>query len=219
MRVLLCDDHVVFAESLAAVLTRVGLDIVGITYSPDEALLALDALRPDLCVLDVGFGEQTVLPRLAELRAAAPDTRLVLLSASLEPRIVTEALAAGVRGFGHKGHRVGEVVELLERVHAGEIAADRSLLIPPRPAREPERGAARLAPYLTGREREVLCRLVNGEDTRVLADSMGVTWATARSHVQSVLTKLGVHSRREAAAVAVRYGMVSGDTAEWRLPA
>ncbi len=222
MRVLICDDHVVFAESLAAVLAHAGIDVVGVTHSPDEALAALRSVQPDVCVLDVGYGQQTVLPHLADLRAAAPDTRLVLLSGTLEPWVVTQALAAGVHGFGHKGHRVDDIITLLQRVHAGETALDPTPPTPPHPARTarpPQVGAALLAPYLTTREREVLCRLVNGQDTRGLATGMGITWATARSHVQNVLTKLGAHSRREAAALAVRYGLVNGDTAQWQLPA
>lgn len=81
----------------------------------------------------------------------------------------------------------------------------------------PRSEAQRLAHYLTPREREVLTRLVRGESTASLARTMKITRSTARSHVQSVLTKLGVHSQREAVIAAARYGLVSVNTGEWLL--
>jgi DNA-binding NarL/FixJ family response regulator len=93
------------------------------------------------------------------------------------------------------------------------MVVDRSLVTRPA-APAPRTGARQLARLLTPREREALCHLVRGLDTSQLARAMGISWATARSHVQSVLTKLGVHSRLEAATVAVRHGLVSG-TGEW----
>jgi two-component system nitrate/nitrite response regulator NarL len=81
----------------------------------------------------------------------------------------------------------------------------------------PRSEAQRLAHYLTPREREVLTRLVRGESTTTLARTMQITRSTARSHVQSVLTKLGVHSQREAVIAAARYGLVSVNTGEWLL--
>ncbi|GAA2083989.1 helix-turn-helix transcriptional regulator [Actinomadura alba] len=91
------------------------------------------------------------------------------------------------------------------------------------PVRRPERiraddgQAQRVARFLTPREREVLTRLTRGESTLALAKAMGVTRSTARTHVQSVLTKLGVHSQREAVIEAARYGLVSVETGEWLL--
>jgi two-component system nitrate/nitrite response regulator NarL len=102
----------------------------------------------------------------------------------------------------------------------GKVAAgDRVIVaLPAWPSAEPaSRGEThRLAAFLTAREREVLCGLVRGDDTYTLARSLGVSWATVRSHVQSVLNKLGVHSRLEAATVAVRDGLVDARTAEWQ---
>jgi DNA-binding NarL/FixJ family response regulator len=216
VRVLLCDDHVLFAESLGTVLTNAGHDVVGVTHSPDAALSALrGGDEVDACVLDVGFGSDSILHWLADLRAAAPRTRLVLLTAHLDAEVVATALANGVHGVAHKSHHVTDMVAILERVHAGETVVDRSLSSRPVPAER--ESALRLADRLTPREREALCHLVRGLDTTQLAHAMGVTWATARSHVQSVLTKLGVHSRLEAATVAVREGLVSAGTGEWRL--
>jgi two-component system nitrate/nitrite response regulator NarL len=216
MRVLICDDHAVFADSLAIVLREKGHDVVGVVYAPEAALRLLPGVRADVCLIDLQFPAGSVLDSLPSLVSAAPDTRFVVLTGSTDPGTVETGLAAGVRGFAHKGRQAGEIVDLLARVHAGEVVVDPEAAgrFPSRPRSE----AQRLANYLTPREREVLTRLVRGENTATLARSLQITRSTARSHVQSVLTKLGVHSQREAVIVAARHGLVSVSTGEWLLP-
>lgn len=218
MRILICDDHAVFAESFATVLCRAGYEVPAVTHSPDEALAALARHQVDIAVLDVRFPDGDILSRLPELRAAAPATRTVLLTAETDPDLARSALAAGMRGVTHKGARVADICATLDRVYAGEVVTGPAPRVTgrTRPIGS-SREAQRLASDLTPREREVLCQLVRGKDTRAVARSTGVTWSTARGHIQTVLTKLRVHSRLEAAAVAVRYGLVSGETGDWLL--
>lgn len=214
MRVLICDDHAVFADSLALVLADAGHTVVGVTYSPDDALVMLRRHPPDICMVDLHFPTGSVVGRLTELRAASPTTRFVVVSGFVDQQIVEAGLRADVRGFAHKGQQASEILALLRRVHAGEQVVDH------RPIRQrtgprPRSQAHRVAQFLTPREREVLTRLARGESTATLAKAMGVTRSTARSHVQSVLTKLGVHSQREAVIEAARHGLVSVETGEW----
>jgi DNA-binding NarL/FixJ family response regulator len=215
MKVVICDDHAVFADSLAMVLRESGHDVVGAVYSPDEAARLLRSAPADVCLIDLQFPGYSALESLPRLVRAAPATRFVVLSGSIDGELLDAALAAGVRGFAHKGQQAGEIVAMLARVHAGEVVVDPvpGARLPPRPRSE----AQRLADYLTPREREVLTRLVRGENTATLARTMKITRSTARSHVQSVLTKLGVHSQREAVIAAARYGLVSVNTGEWLL--
>jgi DNA-binding NarL/FixJ family response regulator len=215
MRVVICDDHAVFAESLALVLGEAGHDVVGVVYSPQEVLHLLSSAAADVCLIDLQFPCGSALDRLPELVHAAPATRFVVLSGSMDAELLDAALAAGVCGFAHKGQQANEIVAMLDRVHAGEVVVDAAARtrMPLRPRSE----AQRLAHYLTPREREVLTRLVRGESTASLARTMKITRSTARSHVQSVLTKLGVHSQREAVIAAARYGLVSVNTGEWLL--
>jgi two-component system nitrate/nitrite response regulator NarL len=215
MRVVICDDHAVFADSLALVLGESGHDVVGVIYSPDSVLGVVRDARADICLIDLHFPTGSALDSLPELIHAAPTTRFVVLSASVDPDLLDAALAMGVRGFAHKGQQAGEIAALLARVHAGDVVVDPAsgARMPLRPRTE----AQRLAYYLTPREREVLTRLVRGENTATLARTMEITRSTARSHVQSVLTKLGVHSQREAVIAAARYGLVSVSTGEWLL--
>ncbi|MDN3351848.1 response regulator transcription factor [Actinomadura sp. DC4] len=215
MRVVICDDHAVFADSLAMVLRESGHDVIGVTYSPADALRLLGSAPADICLIDLQFPEGSALDSLPALLRVAPATRFVVLSGSREPEVLAAALSAGVRGFAHKGQQADEIVAMLARVHAGDVVADPATgsRMPLRPPSE----AQRLARYLTPREREVLTRLVRGENTATLARTMEITRSTARSHVQSVLTKLGVHSQREAVIAAARYGLVSVSTGEWLL--
>jgi two-component system nitrate/nitrite response regulator NarL len=232
MRVLICDDHALFAESLALVLHRAGFDVVGTAWSVDHALFGLRRVPVDVCVLDLLYParqsahlgqargsspelEVSSVGRLAELRAAAPSTKFLLLSGQLNADVITHAKSLGVRGFALKGCSVSDIVSTVSRVHAGEIVLD---VAPPRP--QPEcrlTPVQRSAKYLTSRERQVLGALVTGADTTGVAKALGVSWTTARSHIQNVLTKLGAHSRLEAATSAVRHGVVRGDTGEWIL--
>lgn len=209
----ICDDHPVFADSLALVLADAGHKVTGVTYSPPAALASLRVRPPDICLIDLNFPDGTVLDRVPELRAAAPRARFVLLTALLDQHIVDAGLHAGVHGFAHKGQQAREIIGLLARVHDGELVVDGGLgrAAPIRPRNQTQQ----IAQFLTPREREVLTRLARGESTASLAKAMGVTRSTARSHVQSVLTKLGVHSQREAVIEAARSGLVSVETGEW----
>lgn len=215
MRVVICDDHAMFADSLALVLRDSGHDVVGVAYSPDGVRRLLPDARADICLIDLGFPAGSLRDDLPGLLAAAPETRFVVLTGGLDPGTIEAGLAAGVRGFAHKGGQVCQIVELLDRVHAGEVVVEPVAAGPPSP--RPRSEAQRLAGYLTPREREVLVRLVHGENTAALARSMNITRSTARSHVQNVLTKLGVHSQREAVIAAARHGLVSVSTGEWLL--
>jgi DNA-binding NarL/FixJ family response regulator len=124
VKVLICDDHAVFADSLAMVLRESGHDVVGVVYSPEAALRLLQAAPADLCLLDLQFPTGSVLESLPGLVRAAPSTRFVVLSGSIDAELLDAALAAGVRGFAHKGQQAGEIVAMLARVHAGDVVID-----------------------------------------------------------------------------------------------
>ncbi|GAA2423415.1 LuxR C-terminal-related transcriptional regulator [Actinomadura vinacea] len=209
-----CDDHAVFADSLALVLADAGHVVVGVAYSPGELPAVLASRRADVCLIDLQFPSGTALEWIPRLRAAAPAARFVVLTGFLERHVLEAGLAAGVRGFAHKGQQAGDVLEVLRRVARGEVVVDRAALRGG-PVDRPRNQAQKVARFLTPREREVLTRLARGESTQALAKAMGVTRSTARSHVQSVLSKLGVHSQREAVIEAARHGLVSVETGEW----
>jgi len=210
LTVVLCDDHRLFVESLAVVLQERGWDVVAVVDRPGAAVDAVAAHRPDICVLDALFDGDAgpAITAAGRIRDTSPETRLVMLSGSGEPEVVSAAVTAGAAGYVLKTCEIETITSCIERVAAGEAVVDaelaRQVILHRSP---PEEAAVRLTRYLTCREREVLARLVRGEDTGAIAARMGIRPATARSHIQNVLAKLGVHSRLEAVVLAARCGI------------
>jgi len=221
MRVLVCDDHVLFADSLAHLLRARGRDVVAVAHEPAAAVAALRRTPADIAVLDVSYGgDDTVLNHLTELHRVAPATRVVLLCGQIDNDLLAACRIAGVHAVADKRQPADEIMTILDRVYQGErlIPADTGTAEaePAVPAaRAPAGDAQWLAGFLTPREREVLSALVRGNGTAKLARTLGIAEATARCHVQAVLTKMGAHSRLEAATTAVRHGMVNPETGEW----
>lgn len=206
MDLLLCDDHVLFLEVMRPVLEARG-HRVDTCSSVDEAVSRITASRPDVCVLDIAFPATDGIAGARLLRATDPDIKIVMLTAVMAPEVLREAVVAGACGLAFKGRPLAEAVETIERVGRGEAVLDIGILqavVQPRLESLSE-GRAR---FLTAREMEVLARLVQGEGTTEIARSLRVSQSTARTHVQSILTKLGVHSRLEACAFAVRHRIV-----------
>lgn len=210
MHVLLCDDHQMFVEVLGVVLRARGYRIT-CTTSPGAALEVVGKHAVDVCLLDLHFPEGSGIPTITDILEASPATRVVVLSGSTDVNVLGRALLAGARGVAAKGEGVGRIVDVVERVHAGEVVvegaglrdlAELAVAAPPTPAQH-------LARFLTEREREVLACLVRGSSTARLAEELGVRYSTARTHIQNILTKLGVHSKLEAVALAVHEGLVT----------
>jgi two-component system, NarL family, nitrate/nitrite response regulator NarL len=215
VHLLLCDDHLLFLEVLRPALEANG-HTVDIATTIDEALRLADRNRPDLCVFDMRFPRASGVDGVRRLRHLYGDAKVVMLTAVDDPAELGEALAAGALGLAYKARPLAETVRTLERVYRGEAVIDARVLhglVGERRVSPEER----LASYLTVREREVLACLVQGKSTSEIAAAIQVSTSTARTHIQSILSKLGVHSRLEAAAFAVRHHIVeppSGDAEE-----
>lgn len=207
--VLIVDDHRLFADVVAAALEQIGARIVGPVGNAADAIVAVAAERPDVVLLDLSLPDGRGIDAGRTIVQSHPDTIVLALSASTDPRAVTEAMKAGFRGYVPKDAPLSTVVEAIQTALGG-----RSVVVPSgrsKPTPISSRGgvsAALLASGLTIREREVLELLVAGLGSRAIADKLQISMNTVRTHVQSVLTKLQVHSRLEAAAFAVRHGLV-----------
>jgi DNA-binding NarL/FixJ family response regulator len=214
IRVVVCDDHRLFVDALAVVLTSRGCDVVAKTLHPDQAVDAVLDNEIDICVMDFSFPGSPGVDGLDGIRrvvAASPSTRVVMLTGSADASIALPALEAGAKGFARKDDDLDRIVATIKQVHAGEtISAPVSKRTwPPANGHRPGNQGQNLARFLTSREREVLERLVRGESTATLARAMDVSYHTARTHIQNVLAKLGVHSKLEAVAFAVNHSVVS----------
>lgn len=205
MHILICDDHSLFAEAVASLLNQAGHEVTS-AGNPVEAEAVAASRKVDVCLMDLQFPDASGVDGVAGVRAVSPETQVVVLTGLVDHPRVAEAVAAGAAGVTIKGDDVRCLIETIARVHAGERvldAAGSARRTPPRTLPDPSP-----ARFLTRRERQVLERLVAGESTADLAQFLGVRYSTARTHIQNLLTKLGVHSKVEAVILAVNHGIV-----------
>jgi two-component system nitrate/nitrite response regulator NarL len=203
------DDHIVFLEALSSVLGQRGFAIT-VTRTLTQAVEAVGRQRPDLCLIDRHFAADDSVTAIEAMITASPSTKVLILSADPETEGILAALGAGASGYLHKTRGIAALTGAITRVLKGEVVVD--VPRPPSHPRPPgQDDARRLASHLTARERQCLAFLVEGLDTVGIARKLTVSQATVRAHVQSMLTKLGVHSRLEAASFAVRYHLLDDD--------
>jgi two-component system nitrate/nitrite response regulator NarL len=211
VHVIICDDHQLFGESLAVVLQERGYAVDAVTTSPDEALHVVREQTPELCIMDLNFPDPTHdgVEAARRVKEESPDTAVVLLTASGDAAAFARAISAGVTGFARKDQDVEGVLDTIERVAEGQVVIDPELLRAAVSVRKrTPSDAERLASFLTPRERQVLELLTLGYTTSRIAKETGVAHSTARTHIQNLLVKLGVHSRLEASAFAVANDLV-----------
>ena len=208
MRIVLCDDHRLLVEAFRTALQSAGHEVVALAATPEAGHLAVLEHTPDGCLLDVVFPTGSGLDAAARIAADRPSCRVLMLSARADPLLVRAALAAGAAGFVLKDESIAGILRALARAAAGDVAIDPGLLraaLRARPASG--RPPGRRLSVLSVREREVLRGIVAGRSTKEIARAMGVSTSTAGTHVQNLLTKLGVHSRLQAVALVVREGL------------
>ncbi|MQA07579.1 MAG: response regulator [Pseudonocardiaceae bacterium] len=206
--VVLGDDHVVFLEALVTVLEQREFTIHGVADSLAGVVALVGESRPQICLLDRRFADGDGVEGVSAVLAASPQTKVIMLTADTDKDGMFHALQSGAVGYVHKTGGVANLTRAIERVARGEVLIDVPASWHERVRPDSSSDMHRLAAHLTRRERECLALLVEGFGTGQMAKRMSVSVTTVRSHVQSLLTKLGAHSRLEAASFAVRYSLV-----------
>lgn len=209
VRAVMVEDHTLFAEAVRPPLHSAGVDVVAVVTSGQDAVLAVREHRPHLALVDLRLPGESGLAVGSAILSEAPETKVLALTALDEAGIVREALRAGFQGYLTKDVSIREFVDAVRTAMDGQVVVSRrsaSAVVGPGAAEE-ER-VRRLTTQLTVREREILALLAEGASSREISDRFRIASNTVRTHVQSVLSKLGVHSRLEAAAFAVRHGLV-----------
>ncbi|WP_083936809.1 response regulator [Longispora albida] len=219
MRVLLVDDHPVFAEALAARLAiEPDIEVLPVASGSGRALAEISLGDPDVVLLDLYLGESYTasgehserngLGLLATIRARYPRTKVIMLTAAEDPALTVAAFRAGADGWLPKSAHAAELVEAIRSVARGEAS------VPPRLLADVlDRLTGRQGPdgdplaVLTVREREVLQCMVDGLGRAEIAARLHISSNTARTHTQNILSKLGCHSVLEAVALARKSGM------------
>ncbi len=201
--VLIADDHPVVRQGISVLLSvHDDMVVAGEATNGQEALELAGQLRPDVLLLDLklpGLDGVAVLGQLAERSAG---TRALVLTSGADQAQVTLAIRAGAAGFLYKDIDPDALVRAIRSVHDGHMLLAReaaALLSTGQPGQ-----AGRGIDSLTSREREVLALLADGRSNREIARSLGVSEKTVKTHVSSVLAKLGVADRTQAAVLAVR---------------
>jgi DNA-binding NarL/FixJ family response regulator len=213
IRVLIADDHRSFAEALrTAIRLEPEMAVVGVVHDGDHAIgTALDK-RPDVVLMDVAMPGSDGIAATRRIHEELPETRVVMLSAYEEETNVARAIDAGASGFVSKLRPMKEVVRSIRAAHRGEPLHEpqelRRILTQLRKKREQDAAGRSRVERLTRREVEILQGLADGVAPDRLADDLGISRNTLRTHVQNILFKLKVHSKHEAIVQAIRHGKV-----------
>ena len=212
IRVLVADDHRVVRAGLRTFLaTTDDIRVVGEASDGSQTLTQLHALHdrgeaPDVVLMDLLMSPMDGIEATRQIRARYPDVQVVALTSFAEEDKADAALDAGASGFLLKDADAGEVAAAIRAAHRGEVHLDPAiagrLVRALRTPSMPQPGSA-----LTGREREVLRLVAVGKANKDIAAELRISERTARTHVSSILTKLRLTSRTEAALWAVREGL------------
>jgi DNA-binding NarL/FixJ family response regulator len=202
-RILIVDDHPLTREALSSLLGAHGFDVLGCASDGEEAIVEAARLRPDLVLLDLSMPGLDGLSALPRLREAAPESEVVVLTASGTEENLLAAIRAGAAGYLLKTEPPERIASFLDGVVDGEAALSgsiaRRLLDQVRNGKGREGGVPdAIAASLSARELEVLLLLDEHLGTDEIAKRLYISEHTVRSHVKSLLRKLGVSSRREA---------------------
>ena len=214
IRVLLVDDHAMVRRGMRDFLAlHDDLEVVGEAADGTAAVQAATALQPDVVVMDLLMPGVDGIDATARIKADHPDMEIVAITSFVEEARIVAALEAGASGFLLKDAEADELAAAIRAAAAGEVHLDPAVAgIVARRMRNGAAGGrdgsdADGLGTLTPRERDVLGGVARGLSNRAIADELGITERTARTHVSNILAKLGLSSRTQAALRAVEHGL------------
>ncbi len=216
IRLLIVDDHDIVRQGLRTFLGQdPAIEIVGEAADGRQALEQARQLHPDVVLMDLLMPEMDGLECTAAIRSALPHTEVLALTSIVGEELALEAYRAGAIGVMLKSAKLPELREAVKAAAAGQAQIPQAYASRLVRSVGPATSAGKSVNSLTEREVEVLRWLARGKSNKEMAVSLQVSEATIKSHVSSILRKLGVDSRTQAATYAVQQGMVpaiSGDS-------
>ncbi len=210
MRVLLIDDHALFRIGLQELLERRGIDVVAAMAGCQEGIDKVEELQPDVVLLDMRMPEMNGLEVLRRIRERKLGMPVAVLTTSREEEDVINSVQHGAQGYLLKDMEPDELVTALDDILAGHTVVAKELtgilakaVVQGDTQAQAQEQAGGAFADLTPREREILCLLADGQSNKVIARNLGISDGTVKLHVKAILRKLSVHSRVEAAVMAV----------------
>lgn len=216
IRLLIVDDHNLFRQGMMRILADFDqLEIVGQAANGQQALALVEQSQPDLILMDVNMPVMSGPEAVRRLRQQRPDLPVIMLTVSERDEDLFDAIRAGAQGYLLKNVGTDELIDAIQRVHAGE-----AIVAPSMAARllEEFRSLAQQAPQgvgpaaalegLSERETGVLRLVAQGLANKEIAEALGLSEHTVKTHLQNILEKLHLRSRAHAAAFAVQAGLV-----------
>lgn len=211
LRTLIIDDHTLFRVGLEGLLTSRGIEVVASVGSGHEAQRLVDELNPDIILLDMRMPGINGLEVLTMLREKNESLPIVMLTTSTDENDLLKSLRSGAQGYLLKDMEPDELVLALREIVAGKtvVAPDLApILARAVQGKTTEEDEKDDSPFsaLTPRETEILGLLAEGQSNKAIARNLGISDGTVKLHVKAILRKLNVHSRVEAAVMAVERG-------------
>lgn len=211
MRVLLIDDHALFRFGLQELLERRGIEVVAAVGDATAGVQKVRETHPDVVLLDMRMPQLSGLDLLRELREADQTMPIAMLTTSAEERDVIDSLQGGAQGYLLKDMEPDALIAALGDIVRGKTVVAPELAIVLAKAVQGEAKVAQAQSGgiadLTPREQEILCHLAEGQSNKAIARRLGISDGTVKLHVKAILRKLDVHSRVEAAVIAVERGL------------
>jgi DNA-binding NarL/FixJ family response regulator len=212
VRVFVVDDNELFRNGLCGLLAHAGMEVVGEAGDGESACAAVPPLAPHVVVMDLDLPGMSGIEATRHLARTTPEARVIAFAMGSDDSSVTRAIAAGARGYLVKDASAEDIVAAVRAAAAGESPisprAAGSLFERLRADYEAEDHHERARPVLTGREVEVLRLLVAGKSNSEIGDDLYISPPTVKHHISSILGKLGVENRIQAAVQAVRERIV-----------
>ena len=204
IKILIVDDHHIVRQGLVALLKTVpGFHVQAEAADGEQAVELFRKHRPDVTLMDLRMPKMNGVDAITKIREIVPGARIVVLTTFDGDEDIYRALQAGAKGYLLKGMDLTELSDAIRSVHAGRTR------IPPRVA---EKLAERMSgATLTARELEVLKLIVAGKSNKDIGNALFISEATVKTHVNSLLSKLGVEDRTQAATTALQRGIVHLD--------
>lgn len=210
MKIIIVDDHVLFREGLAAIIrSESDMEVIGQAGTVQEAIEIVRELKPEMVLMDFGLPDGTGADATRTILNKHPECKIIFLTMSEEDEDLFAAIRSGAKGYLLKNMHPSKLISTLRSVQKGESALSRSMTLrlmeelartkePPRPG----------DPTLTRRELEVLRELASGLSNQEIAERLFISENTVKYHVHSILEKLNLSDRRDAALYAREHGLL-----------